>query len=86
MWLLPIGVACSVESFRRPLQRLRFGARSGRHALVAELERRRQAGVHHLGLQLRRNARPLDETLHGLAQHVLPRFHAEQAAPHAVIA
>lgn len=59
-----------------PLQRLRFGARTGRHALIAELERLRQAGVHHIGLHLRRNARPLDDTLHELAQYVLPRFHA----------
>ena len=36
----------------------------------------REAGVAHLGLHLRRNRRPLDETLEELAAFVLPHFHA----------
>lgn len=62
-----------------PLQRWRFGFRGGRAALVAELQALRAAGVDHVGLHLRRNARPLDETLHEIAEHVLPRFHAAPA-------
>jgi len=58
-----------------PLQRRRFGFRGGRDALVAELQALRAAGVDHVGLHFRRNARPLDETLHEIAAYVLPRFH-----------
>jgi len=55
-----------------PLQRYRFGCRTGRRALIEELEAMRAAGVAHVGLQLRRNRRPLAETLHELAQEVMP--------------
>jgi luciferase-type oxidoreductase len=58
-----------------PLQRHRFGLRGGRHALVAELEALRAAGVAHVGLQFRRNRRPLDETFYEIAETVLPQFH-----------
>lgn len=60
-----------------PLRRFRFGAQAGRHALAEELRALRAAGVQHIGLHLRRNARPLDETLHEIAQEVLPHFHTE---------
>jgi len=59
-----------------PLQRFRFGARTGRDGLIAELEAMRDAGVRHIGLQLRQNRRPLDDTMQELAEHVLPLFHA----------
>ena len=58
-----------------PLQRFRFGARTGRDGLVAELEAMRDAGVQHIGLQLRQNRRPLAETMEEIAHHVLPLFH-----------
>ena len=58
-----------------PLQRFRFGARTGRDGLVAELEAMREAGVQHIGLQLRQNRRPLAETMEEIAHHVLPLFH-----------
>jgi len=64
-----------------PLQRVRFGARTGRNGLVTELAALRAIGVNHVGLQLRRNLRPLDDTLHELAEHVLPRFHAAATVP-----
>lgn len=67
-----------------PLQRWRFGFRGGRDALAAELRALRAAGVDHVGLQLRRNLRPLDETLQEIAEYVLPEFHAQStttAAP-----
>ncbi|MFK3681386.1 TIGR03571 family LLM class oxidoreductase [Pseudomonas sp. NPDC088890] len=58
-----------------PLQRHRFGAMVGRNGLIAELEAMREAGVAHIGLHLRRNRRPLDQTLEELAAFVLPHFH-----------
>ena len=58
-----------------PLQRFRFGARTGRDGLIAELKAMRDAGVQHIGLQLRQNRRPLAETLQEIADHVLPVFH-----------
>ena len=58
-----------------PLQRFRFGARTGRDGLIAELEAMREAGVRHIGLQLRQNRRPLDDTMQEIAQYVLPVFH-----------
>ncbi|WP_028100987.1 TIGR03571 family LLM class oxidoreductase [Pseudoduganella violaceinigra] len=65
-----------------PLQRWRFGFRAGREALATELHALREAGVDHVGLHFRRNRRPLGETFHEIAEHVLPRFHesAMQAA------
>lgn len=58
-----------------PMQRWRFGFRGGREALIAELQALRAAGVDHVGLHFRRNRRPLDETFHEIAEHVLPHFH-----------
>ncbi|MBF8671967.1 TIGR03571 family LLM class oxidoreductase [Pseudomonas putida] len=62
-----------------PLQRWRFGFRSGRKALATELGALRAAGVDHIGLHLRRNVRPLDETLREIAEYVLPLFHETKA-------
>lgn len=71
-----------------PLQRWRCGLRGGRNALLAELHAMRAAGVDHIGLQFRRNERPLAETFHEIAEYVLPHFpaHAGAAAPHAPLA
>ncbi|CAB3662044.1 TIGR03571 family LLM class oxidoreductase [Achromobacter pestifer] len=66
-----------VEDANAPLHRFRFGARTGRHALIEELRALHASGVHHIGLHLRRNTRPLDETLREIAEEVLPHFHAE---------
>lgn len=63
-----------------PMLRHRFGGRVGRNGLITELEAMREAGVHHIGLQFRRNERTLDETLHELSEFVLPRFHSPAAA------
>ncbi|MBE3027563.1 hypothetical protein IMS62_23145 [Janthinobacterium sp. GW458P] len=57
-----------------PLQRFRFGCRTGRDGLIAELHAMRAAGVRHIGLQLRQNRRPLTETLQEIAAYVLPHF------------
>jgi luciferase-type oxidoreductase len=66
-----------------PLQRHRFGLRGGRDALIAELQALRAAGVGHVGLQFRRNRRPLDETFHEIAETVLPHFHEHAGTPDA---
>jgi luciferase-type oxidoreductase len=58
-----------------PLQRFRFGGRTGRDGLIAELHAMRAAGVRHIGLQLRQNRRPLAETLQEIGEYVLPVFH-----------
>ncbi|KVW75385.1 hypothetical protein WK99_31625 [Burkholderia ubonensis] len=55
-------------------------ARAGRIALIAELAAMRDAGVQHIGLHLRRNRRPLDETQAETAAKVLPAFHAQADA------
>jgi luciferase-type oxidoreductase len=69
------------EEADAPLQRFRFGGRTGRYALVSELEALRNAGVQHIGLHLRRNRRPLAETLEEIGQFVLPLFHSTARAP-----
>ncbi|MGY2171547.1 LLM class oxidoreductase [Pseudomonas gingeri] len=58
-----------------PMQRLRFGGRAGRLALIDELQALREVGVQHVGLHLRYSERPLDEVIEELAEHVLPMFH-----------
>ena len=63
-----------------PLRRHRFGAAVGREGLIAELHAMRAAGVDHIGLHLRRNQRPLPETLAELGEYVLPSFHHQGAA------
>ncbi|TWC69459.1 TIGR03571 family LLM class oxidoreductase [Herbaspirillum sp. SJZ099] len=67
------------ERADEPMLRWRFGLRGGRQALVAELRALHAAGVDHVGLHFRRNRRPLDETFHEIAEHVLPVFHARPA-------
>lgn len=62
-----------------PLRRHRFGAAVGRQGLIEELQAMREAGVDHIGLHLRRNQRPLDETLDELGEWVLPVFHTQRA-------
>nr|WP_315248234.1 TIGR03571 family LLM class oxidoreductase [uncultured Duganella sp.] len=54
-----------------PLHRHRFGASVGRNGLIAELQAMRAAGVDHIGLHLRRNARPLAETMQEIAAYIL---------------
>jgi hypothetical protein len=54
-----------------PLRRHRFGASVGRNGLIAELQAMKDAGVDHIGLHLRRNQRPLPETMKEIAAYVL---------------
>jgi len=66
-----------------PMRRWRFGFTGGRNALIAELHAMRAAGVDHIGLHVRRNQRPLEETFHEIAEYVLPLFHSQPAADRA---
>ncbi|SSW65705.1 TIGR03571 family LLM class oxidoreductase [Achromobacter agilis] len=68
------------ERADEPMQRWRFGFRGGREALADELRALRAAGVDHVGLHFRRNQRPLAETFHEIAEHVLPLFHTPSPA------
>ncbi|MEM5329203.1 TIGR03571 family LLM class oxidoreductase [Paraburkholderia sp. JHI2823] len=65
------------ENPDEPLQRHRFGARAGRHALIGELEALRRAGVDHIALHFRRNRRPLDEAFSEIASEILPHFNPD---------
>lgn len=67
-----------LEDPHAPLRRHRFGAAVGREGLIAELQAMRVAGVDHIGLHLRRNQRPLAETLNEIAEFVLPIFHTQE--------
>ena len=63
-----------------PMRRWRFGFTGGRNALITELHAMRAAGIDHIGLHVRRNQRPLEETFHEIAEYVLPLFHSQPAA------
>ncbi|WP_369970224.1 TIGR03571 family LLM class oxidoreductase [Stenotrophomonas rhizophila] len=63
-----------------PMRRWRFGFTGGRNALITELHAMRAAGVDHIGLHVRRNQRPLEETFHEIAEYVLPLFHSQPTA------
>lgn len=65
-----------LEHADAPLQRWRFGLRGGRNALLTELRAMQAVGVDHIGLQFRRNERPLADTFHEIAEYVLPQFAA----------
>nr|WP_288990016.1 TIGR03571 family LLM class oxidoreductase [uncultured Cobetia sp.] len=62
------------EDPHAPVRRHRFGLSSGRLALMEELSAIQDAGVNHIGFHLRRNRRPLTETLEELGREVLPHF------------
>jgi luciferase-type oxidoreductase len=66
-----------------PMKRWRFGFSGGRTALIQELQAMRAAGVDHIGLHVRRNQRPLDDTFHEIAEYVLPLFHTRTATDNA---
>jgi luciferase-type oxidoreductase len=60
-----------------PLVRHRFGIAAGHRELINELEAMKAAGVQHIGLQFRRNQRPVADAMEEIAEHVLPVFHTE---------
>ncbi len=64
-----------IDQSHAPVKRHRFGISTGIEGLIQELESMKAAGVDHIGLQFRRNQRPLDVTMHDIAEFVLPHFH-----------
>ena len=76
------GVAMRVELSERADEAptpLNLGYRTGARALVDLLSEMRDAGTHHVALNISDSARPPGEVLEELAQTVLPHFHG--AAP-----
>jgi luciferase-type oxidoreductase len=58
-----------------PLQRFRFGAKTGAKGLIKELQALRDAGAQHVALHLRRSQRDVSAVIEDLATQVLPHFH-----------
>lgn len=57
-----------------PRTPIHLGFRSGHRALVRYLQQLEQIGVNHVALNLRFSARPVEQNLEALAEHVLPVF------------
>lgn len=64
-----------LEDKNAPIVRQRFDIKTGVYGLIQELNDLRDAGVNHIGLNLWVNERPIKETLHQIAEDVLPIFH-----------
>lgn len=58
-----------------PIERHRFGIKSGINGLIDELKAMKAVGVDHIGLHLRRNEAPIEETMRAISELVLPIFH-----------
>lgn len=72
------GVAMRVELDEQPDEppsQLNLGYRTGARALVDLLGQMRDAGTHHVALNITDSARPPGEVLEELAASVLPHFH-----------
>lgn len=59
---------------------IHLGFRSGIHALRDYLTALQQIGVNHVALNLRFNQADIEETLHRLAEHLLPDFATEDTS------
>lgn len=64
-----------VDNADAPVERHRFGVKTGRNGLIQELSAMRDAGVNHIGLHFRRNQRDLESSMREIAEQVLPLFH-----------
>ncbi|MEV8370431.1 LLM class flavin-dependent oxidoreductase [Microbacterium sp. NPDC064584] len=62
------------EDPHTPLEPIRFGARSGRHALREYLLELQKAGVAHVALNFRPSRRPVEDVLVEIAESLLPAF------------
>lgn len=58
-----------------PPQAIHLGCRTGTDFLLDYLQQLTNIGVNHVALNLRFNQLDITETLHALAQKVLPHFH-----------
>jgi luciferase-type oxidoreductase len=63
-----------------PAQPIRFGARTGRKALIEHFRTLRRGGVDHMAINLRQSARPLGEVIEELASEVIPALDDNKAA------
>jgi len=63
-----------------PMQPLRFGARTGRKALIEHFRALRRGGVDHMAINLRQSGRPLGEVIEELASAVIPALDETKAA------
>ncbi|AZM75429.1 LLM class oxidoreductase [Streptomyces sp. KPB2] len=59
---------------------IHLGYRTGRRYLRTHLEGLREAGVHHVVLNLKYGRRPADEVVQELAEYILPHFPAHERA------
>lgn len=67
-----------VDRFDARPSAIRLGYRTGRRYLRSHLEGLRDAGVHHVVLDLRYGRRPAAEVLQELGEYVLPHFPAHE--------
>ncbi|RTE65432.1 LLM class flavin-dependent oxidoreductase [Amphritea opalescens] len=64
-----------VSDVNAPIERQRFGIKTGVNGLIKELESMKAAGVDHIGLHFRKNDRPIEYSMTDIANNVLPIFH-----------
>lgn len=69
----------SLASELKQPQPLHLGFRSNLDYLVRYLKQLELAGVNHVALNLRFESGNVEETLHHIAEHVLPQFHDESS-------
>ncbi len=58
-----------------PIERHRFGVKTGINGLIKELSAMKAAGINHIGLHFRRNEGPLEHSMKVISENVLPIFH-----------
>jgi luciferase-type oxidoreductase len=72
------GVAMRLDLSRdadEPASEVSLGYRAGRHALIALLHEMRDAGTHHVTLNIASDTRAARDIIEEIAEYVLPHFH-----------
>ncbi|MCC5453118.1 TIGR03571 family LLM class oxidoreductase [Rheinheimera sp. UJ51] len=64
-----------IDNPNAPIERHRFGVKTGINGLIEELSAMKAAGVNHIGLHFRRNDASVEESMNAIAEYVLPHFH-----------
>ncbi|MGJ7564523.1 TIGR03571 family LLM class oxidoreductase [Variovorax sp. GB1R11] len=70
-----------LDDAHAPAEAIELGLRTGRHALVAYLDRMEDAGVAHVLLNLVRGPRPAMDVIDELGREVLPRLQGHARTP-----